>query len=133
MTSRPGTWKERRRYPRFKVASLDFLRSSMDKRRSQEQAVTVSLGGCGFFGPAFRGWPLSPVQRIFPSFEILGDKKLGPFELQANIIYMKPVKIHELDLIFYGVEFLPSFQEKIRPLISELEALSQQGLVKISD
>jgi hypothetical protein len=119
--------RERRRHNRFNVAKLEPLKARIDKIRDKERLVTFSKGGCGFFGTD-NSWPLSPTKRVFCSFLFEGVME-EPLVIQGNIIYMNAVNVDGKKVVYYGVQFLPSQQAIVDPIVKKLEELRLQGLV----
>ncbi len=123
--------RDRRQFVRFKVTEVKELKANIDRYRKSEQIVTISEGGCGFYG--FNdAWPLAPVKRVFCSFSLDGviDE---PVEIQANVVYIRPISVDGREVIYYGVEFLESQRGVVAPIISKLEEMNSEGKVSISE
>ncbi len=127
-----GNWEHQRRYPRYKVAGWENLLAEIDRNRTGERIITLSHGGCGFYGFDAR-WPLRPNQRVFTTLRVIGNDHRPPLVLQGNLIYTRPIELKNSIVYFHGVEFLPTERLKLRGIIETLEKLHQEKKIQISE
>lgn len=122
---------QKREHPRYAVSNLRIMKARFDVSSSQEQILTIGLGGCGFVG-FDKTWQKADNKRITSVFELNLPNKVGPVRIQGDIIYIKPVTIGGRSMYYFGVQFLPSDVARMKPVIDALDALTKKGAVKLA-
>ena len=122
--------RERRRFPRYDVATLTTLTGELGTNRNKTKFVIMGAGGCGFFS--------------CPSEEMLKDKSdvtctfscasvlSAPISVKGTIAYSQMVTFDKTKHIYYGVEFYPDQADQVAPIIKFLEGLASAGKIKVS-
>lgn len=134
MQSPPRQFIQRRKFPRFRVTDLRRLTSKFGESSSEKTLVSFSLGGCGFYAdtpdPIFQ-----PPKQIVLKFElepINSNNKNQTYEIHGNLIYLQKMEIDGHEAFYYGVEFLESQRDLIRPIVEELQGLADDGSLEAS-
>lgn len=121
---------QKRKFARYKVSDLSSLVALIDRGRDQEKIITLGQGGCGFYG-FDKTWPFNPQKRIYCqiAFE---DTAANFLTIESQIVYIRSVPTLGRDVVFYGIEFLPFEQPRIKGIIDRLERLRSEGRLELA-
>jgi hypothetical protein len=117
-----------REFVRYKIGDPKILRGSLEHVSWPLQLVTFGNGGCGFFClvkiPA-----LVPPKRVHCSFALDRTGHAGLVRVQGNLIYVKEIVTDNRSVNLYGIEFIEPHRLVVKPIVSVLEQLKDQGVI----
>jgi hypothetical protein len=118
----------------YNVSNWQVLAAQIDLGRSQERILTLSQGGCGFYGFEEK-WPQKLPHKVSTTFTISDPsyKILRPLVLEGQIIQAKPIDLQGSPLFFYGIKFAAGEAGKLQPVIEILKNLHSLSLISLSE
>jgi len=97
------------------------LYGSIVAENAPERLVSISRGGCGFYGDAE-----SPCTELVNGNKItcvfeLGGITLKPIQIESRVAYAKVECIDDMYVTFCGIEFLEQSRDNIKSIIRYIE------------
>jgi len=124
---------ERRKFPRYDISHVSDLVGNTKVEIIQKTTIrfdlaliSMSIGGCGFYGPNHQDCPLKLGDRLTLEFAFK-DKRCAPVEVRGDIVSITP-RVHQgrLDR-FYAIRFIESQRKSMNEILHEIDHLVQLG------